>query len=323
MLVLCLFGLATAQLPGDLPPGQLDGQLGQQQGQQQPQQNYQPSYNKDYSPRYNPLYTGQQPGQDTTQYDNPLLDGQNPNTYNGYYDGNRQLGGGGVGGLNGVGVGGYNGGGGSVGGPGNNLGGGIGGLGPQYDPFNRNSIGGTAGVNYRDMYSDEENFCPEHWVSFRQSCYRFIRSPKRNWAEAKKICKAYNADLLNVDNVEKHAFILKNLILQNHRQNRFFISARQTGPQNWVNDDNTQLVQIEDSFSMDENVPLENEDLHDNRFLVQNDLNNRNYNNPNQFYNSLAGTVNQRNQNNLRGFIGKKMLLTYYIFIPIVSCYLP
>jgi len=287
-LVLHIVGLAAPQILGELPTVQTDpGQPGQQP------QSYQPTYNKDYSPRYNPLYTGQQQSPESNQFDNSLLEGQNPGTYKGYYDG--RVGAGGLGG--------------NVVGPGNNMGA----LGPQYDPFNRNSIG-AAGVSYRDAYSDEDNFCPEHWVSFRQTCYRFIRSPKRNWAEAKKICKAYNADLINVDNVEKHSFILKNLILQNQRQNRFFISARQTGPLNWVNDDNTQLVQIEDSFSMDEHVPLENEDLHDNRFLVQNDLNNRNLNNPNQFYNSLPGSVNQRNQNNLRGFIGTLRPLKIVLF---------
>ncbi|KAH8313129.1 hypothetical protein KR067_000813 [Drosophila pandora] len=288
LVVPFLLALATAQLPGELPLGQPE------QGQPMQPQSYQPTYNKDYTPRYNPLYTGQQTGPDTTQFDNPLLDQRNPNAYNpNAYNtyGNRGLGSGSVD-L-----------GGNVGGPGNSLGGGLGGIGPQYDPFNRNNVG-TTGASYRDIFSDEDNFCPEYWVSYRQTCYRFIRSPKRNWAEAKKICKAYNADLINVDNVEKHAFILKNLILQNHRQNRFFISARQTGPQNWVNNDNTQLVQIEDSFSFDDEIPWENEDLHDNRFLVQNDLNNQNLNNPNQFYNPLPGNVNQRNQNNIRGFIG-------------------
>ncbi|KAH8418008.1 hypothetical protein KR222_010217 [Zaprionus bogoriensis] len=292
--LLSLLATSEAQLPNEL-------QLQQQQQQAQQPQTYQPSYNKDYSPRYNPQYTGQQqqPNPDTTQYENPMLDfgnqpvggNLNPNNgYNGYnnYDTNRQLLGGGS----------------TIGGPGS-LGGGN--LGPQYDPFNRNSITSTSsGLGYRDMFTDEDNFCPEHWISYRQTCYRFVRSPKRNWAEAKKICKAYTADLINVDNVEKHAFILKNLILQNQRQNRFFISARQTGPQNWVNDDNTQLVQIEDSFAFDEQQALENEDLNDNRFLVENDPNNRNFNNPNQYYNTMTGTtnVNQRNQNNLRGFFG-------------------
>lgn len=290
-----LLTTSRAQLPIDLQQQQ------QPQLPQQPQQAYQPSYNKDYSPRYNPLYTGQQQNPDTTQYENPMLDfGNQPGSpnyaggsgnlspNNGYnnYDTNRQL----LGGGN------------TLGGPGS-LGGN---LGPQYDPFNRNSITSNSGVGYRDMFTDEDNFCPEHWVSYRQSCYRFIRSPKRNWAEAKKICKAYTADLINVDNRDKHMFILKQLILQNQRQNRFFISARQTGPQNWVNDDNTPLVQIEDSFS-NEQQALENEDLNDNRFLVENDQINRNLNNPNQYYNTMLGTTNvdQRNQNNLRGFFGK------------------
>lgn len=306
LVQLLLLATSRGQLPSDLQPQQ-QPQLGlppAQQGQQP--QTYQPTYNKDYSPRYNPSYTGQQQNPDSTPYDNPLLDfgnqpnnpnfggtGLNSNSYNGYnnYDSNRPM----------LGVGG----GGNIVGPG-----GISNTGPQYDPFNRNSVTNTinSGLGYRDMFTDEDNFCPEHWISFRQTCYRFIRSPKRNWAEAKKICKAYTADLVNVDNVEKHAFILKQLIIQNQRQNRFFISARQTGPQNWVNDDNTQLIQIEDSFAFDEMQALENQDLNDNRFLVQNDLNNRNFNNPNQYYNALTGqtnTLNQRNQNNLRGFFGK------------------
>lgn len=291
-----LLATSKAQLPIDLQQQQ------QPQLPQQPQQAYQPSYNKDYSPRYNPLYTGQQQNPDTTQYENPMLDfGNQPGSpnyaggsgslspNNGYnnYDTNRQLLGGGS----------------TLGGPGS-LGGN---LGPQYDPFNRNSITSNSGVGYRDMFTDEDNFCPEHWVSYRQTCYRFIRSPKRNWAEAKKICKAYTADLINVDNRDKHMFILKQLIMQNQRQNRFFISARQTGPQNWVNDDNTPLVQIEDSFS-NEQQALENEDLNDNRFLVENDQINRNFKNPNQYYNTMLGTTNvdQRNQNNLRGFFGEK-----------------
>lgn len=293
-----LLARSKAQLPIDLQQQQQQQQLGQQQ------QPYQPSYNKDYSPRYNPSYTGKQQNPETTQYDNPLLDFGNqpgspnyaggsgnisPNNYNnnGYnnYDSNRQLLGGGS----------------SIGGPGslgNNLG-------PQYDPFNRNSVIGNSGIGYRDMFTDEDNFCPEHWVSYRQTCYRFIRSPKRIWVEAKKICKAYTADIINVDNRDKHMFILKQLIMQNQKQNRFFISARQTGPQTWVNDDNTPLVQVEDSFSFEQQA-LENEDLNDNRFLVEHEQNNRNLNNPNQYYNTMIGTtnVNQRNQNNLRGFFG-------------------
>lgn len=261
-----------------------------------------------YQPRYNPQYTNTQQNQQigSTPYENPLLttsiqDPQqlpgNPNTlgsggilgqpnYNNYYDSqsniNRQL----------------------SGGVGNTLGG----QSPAYDPFNRNTNTNTyssVGTNYLDTYSDELNYCPEHWISFRQTCYRFIRSPKRNWIEAKKICKAYNAELLNVDNMEKHAFILKELILQNQRQIRFWTSAHQTGPNSWSNDDGSPFLMVEDSFSLDEVQSIENEDLHDNRFLVHNSFNDySNRNNPNQYYNTIGGSAN-RNQNNIRGFIGK------------------
>lgn len=257
-----------------------------------------------YQPRYNPQYTNTQQNSvsSTTQYDNPLLNslqdqnqlggssnviGGNPGqgNYNNYYDSqsnlNRQV-------------------------NTNTLGGGPT---TNYDPFNRNAGGTTGytstGIGYTDTYSDEFNFCPEHWLSFRQTCYRFIRSPKRSWMEAKKICKAYNAELINVDNIEKHSFVLKQLILQNQRQNRFWTSARQTGPNSWVNDDNSPFLMVEDGFSFDESQAIENEDLHDNRFLVQNSNNNNDFNrnNPNQYYNSIGGSAN-RNQNNLRGFIG-------------------
>ncbi|XP_054726388.1 contactin [Anastrepha obliqua] len=257
-------------------------------------QTYQPTYNKEYQPRYNPLYTNNQQVPPTSQYENPLIQSQQDLQ-------NPQQGGGGL----------------LVGSPNQNnfydqssntlsggiYGGGGGGSISNYDPFNRGTS--SIGFEYGDNYSDEQNFCPEYWIPFRQTCYRFIRSPKRNWLEAKKICKAYNAELLNVDSIEKHSFILKQLIIQNQRQNRFWISARQTGPNSWANDDNSPFLVLEDSFALDENQALEYENLHDNRFLVQNMYQTEyNRNTPNQFYNTISGSVNNRNQNNLRGFIG-------------------
>lgn len=255
------------------------------------QQTYQPNtYNKEYQPRYNPLYTNtQQPPQSNYFENNPqlpslqdiqtqqgtqggLLGASNPN-YNAFPDQNRQF---------------------------------NGGIGGQYDPFNRGTGTSSSGIGYLDTYSDEQNFCPEHWVAFRQTCYRFIKSPKRNWLEAKKICKAYSAELVNIDNIDKHSFILKELIIQNQRQNRFWVSARQVGPNSWTNDDNSQFLMLEDSFSFEEQA-IENEDLHDNRFLVQDNLGqgfSNNRNNPNQYYNTITGSATNRNRNNLQGFIG-------------------
>ncbi|XP_037953101.1 contactin-like [Teleopsis dalmanni] len=262
---------AVAQLPND-------------------QQTYQPTYNKDYQPRYNPLYTNTQQNPETSIYENPLLPSQqdlqnqqgvlmpNQNNYNSYYDqpgGNRQLNTNTLGGTN------------------------------AYDPFNRANTQGNPNYGYIDEFTNEQNFCPEHWISFRQACYRFIRSPKRNWLDAKKICKAYNSELINIDNVDEHSFILKELIVQNQPQNRFWISARQTGPNSWVNDDNSQFFYLEDSFAFDEEQAIENEDLHDNRFLVHNanNLNDNNRNFYNQKFNTAAGT----SSNNLRGFLGQNL----------------
>lgn len=99
---------------------------------------------------------------------------------------------------------------------------------------------------------DESQFCPEFWVVHNKVCYRFQKSPKRNWHEARKLCKAMKAELVNVNTIEKHSFLMKKLILDDQRQNRYFISARQLTPNSWSNEDNTPLVNIEDSMVYEE-----------------------------------------------------------------------
>ncbi|XP_059613760.1 contactin [Phlebotomus argentipes] len=96
-----------------------------------------------------------------------------------------------------------------------------------------------------------EDLCPQHWTAYRTSCMRFIGSPKRSWHDGKKICQAYGADLVHIDSLEKHSFILQQLIKKDQRTNRYFISARQTSPSTWVNDDNTAFVAPEDGLSLD------------------------------------------------------------------------
>ncbi|KAF2888029.1 hypothetical protein ILUMI_18144, partial [Ignelater luminosus] len=39
-----------------------------------------------------------------------------------------------------------------------------------------------------DLYYDQLR-CPEHWVKFQQSCYRFIKSPLRSYGEGRRICQ--------------------------------------------------------------------------------------------------------------------------------------
>lgn len=36
---------------------------------------------------------------------------------------------------------------------------------------------------------DSEMKCPQHWVRFQLSCYRFIKSPLRNRNDARKNCE--------------------------------------------------------------------------------------------------------------------------------------
>lgn len=121
-----------------------------------------------------------------------------------------------------------------------------------YNPQRQNQF--QFSNNFIDMDNLDENlYCPEYWLAYKQRCYRFIKSPKRNWFEAKKICQAYQADLINIDSIDKHSFILRKLIVDNNKALRYFISAKQTTPFQWVNDDNTQLVQTDfDSISTDE-----------------------------------------------------------------------
>jgi hypothetical protein len=33
--------------------------------------------------------------------------------------------------------------------------------------------------------------CPRNWVQFRQSCYKFTRSPIKRWDDARLLCHAY------------------------------------------------------------------------------------------------------------------------------------
>jgi hypothetical protein len=152
---------------------------------------------------------------------------------------------------------------------------------PNYNNYN------YGGLNIWDDF-DPNHMCPEHWIAYRQSCLRFIKSPRRTWYEAKKICQAAKADLVNVDSVEKHNFITRELYLQNQAQNRYYISARQSTPNNWVNDDNTQLFATEDSFSYEE-TEIDREQnieyLNNNKLYIANRNQPYNYNQQNPLLN--------------------------------------
>lgn len=68
---------------------------------------------------------------------------------------------------------------------------------PQYgsisnernQPYSINSIDGN--------YYNEELRCPEYWVQFQQSCYKFIKSPVRPYNEARRICQVRILEVLS------------------------------------------------------------------------------------------------------------------------------
>jgi Immunoglobulin I-set domain/Immunoglobulin domain len=116
---------------------------------------------------------------------------------------------------------------------------------PAYSTFNYGQYGILDDI-------DPNLMCPEHWIAYRQSCLRFVQSPKRTWYEAKKICIASKADLVNIDGPDKLAFITRELYLRNQVQNRYYISAKMTSLNNWGNEDNTQFYSTDDMISYEE-----------------------------------------------------------------------
>ncbi|KAL1110582.1 hypothetical protein AAG570_008110 [Ranatra chinensis] len=91
--------------------------------------------------------------------------------------------------------------------------------------------------------------CPEHWVQFQSSCYRFIKSPLKSRNEARRNCQAYEADLVSVSSLEEHGFLLLQLVWQDPQHRRWYVGARQQSPGYWVNDgDGTSLNDLESAF---------------------------------------------------------------------------
>lgn len=95
---------------------------------------------------------------------------------------------------------------------------------------------------------DSEMRCPEHWVRFQLSCYRFIKSPLRNRNDAVKNCQAYQAELVSVNSAEEHGFLVNELLWQDPQHRRWYTSARQQSPDYWLNGDNSQLVNMDNAF---------------------------------------------------------------------------
>ena len=97
--------------------------------------------------------------------------------------------------------------------------------------------------------------CPRNWVRFRNSCYKFNRSPIKSWDDAQFICQSYrhqaidHSDLASVDSDAEHRFISQHLNAIDPQHRRWYISTRQENDNQWVNlGDGTQMLNLQQYF---------------------------------------------------------------------------
>ncbi|XP_044742029.1 contactin, partial [Chrysoperla carnea] len=99
-----------------------------------------------------------------------------------------------------------------------------------------------------DIY--EKPKCPQIWTQFGYDlCYRFIKSPLRNYNDARKVCQAYEADLVSINSLEEHGFIVRQLNKIDPQHRKWYIGVHQSTPGYWMNEaDNSQLISMENAF---------------------------------------------------------------------------
>eukprot|EP00095_Tigriopus_kingsejongensis_P002293 maker-scaffold400_size182785-snap-gene-0.21 protein:Tk02293 transcript:maker-scaffold400_size182785-snap-gene-0.21-mRNA-1 annotation:"PREDICTED: contactin-like" len=101
----------------------------------------------------------------------------------------------------------------------------------------------------------QEVRCPRNWERFKNSCYKFTRSPIKRWDDARMLCQAYrhqdqdHADLASVDTLGEHRFIVDHLNLIDPQHRRWYISTRQEDQNRWVNlGDGSQMLNLQPYF---------------------------------------------------------------------------
>ncbi|XP_015594638.1 contactin [Cephus cinctus] len=97
-------------------------------------------------------------------------------------------------------------------------------------------------------YGEMKYQCPQYWIRFQESCYRFIKSPIRERDDARRNCQAYQSDLVSINSPEEHGFLLYQLLWQDPQHRKWYTSARsQSGY--WSNEaDGSQLNNMENAF---------------------------------------------------------------------------
>lgn len=111
----------------------------------------------------------------------------------------------------------------------------------EVDPQNTATY--YAGLDYEERYR-----CPPNWIRYRESCYKFVKSPDRPRNEARKICQAYDSDLVSINGPEEHGFIINTLMKLDPQKGSWYAVAHQQSLGVWSNDDGSQLSGLENAF---------------------------------------------------------------------------
>ncbi|KAH0956722.1 hypothetical protein HN011_007833 [Eciton burchellii] len=98
------------------------------------------------------------------------------------------------------------------------------------------------------LYGQPVYECPQNWVRFQESCYRFIKSPLRPREDARRNCQAFQSDLLTINSLEEHGFVLYQLLWQDPQHRRWYTGVKlQSGL--WMNEgDSTTLMNMDNAF---------------------------------------------------------------------------
>ena len=130
-------------------------------------------------------------------------------------------------------------------------------------PFLRLGLGICAltAIAAQFIDSDISYKCPENWYRHENSCYRFIKSPVRPRADAQRNCQvtfiidllnvshlnevtkqrffslqAYDAELLSINSMDEHRFIVHELSWQDPQHRKWYTSGKQQSPNYWINE---------------------------------------------------------------------------------------
>ncbi|XP_011863696.1 PREDICTED: contactin-like [Vollenhovia emeryi] len=98
------------------------------------------------------------------------------------------------------------------------------------------------------LHGKQAHECPQLWIQFQESCYRFIKSPLRLREDARRHCQAFQSDLVTINSVEEHGFILLHQLWQNLQHHKWYTGIKLQGGL-WINEaDSTTLTSIDNAF---------------------------------------------------------------------------